>query len=164
MVYRLYRYRQEFSRLLQASNTNKSRFLRLFVMSLVLILAILPLQLYIFVLNVDRPRTHYSWREVHDSSWNAITMVPSNGAVAIDHWVRIVCGFLVFIFFGFGTDAVSMYRSWLVKLGFAKVFPRHNGCHSSISRQGRSWTSYGSKAKSTLSSERSHDTSNTDNW
>lgn len=160
-MYRLYRYRQEFSRLLEASNTNRSRFLRLFIMSLVLILGILPLQFYLFVLNVNRPQIRYSWSEVHNESWSKIIMVPSGGHVTIDRWVQIGCGFLVFIFFGFGTDAVAMYRSWLVTLGFTRFFPRLKRRQSSVLSQRGSWTSFGSRTKSMLSSRWSRGTANT---
>ncbi|KAJ9643079.1 a-factor receptor [Coniosporium tulheliwenetii] len=121
VIYRLHRHRRQFSRLLQTADTTKSRFLRLFLMTLVLVFGTLPIQFYLFALSLSVPRIPYSWTAVH-ADWDLVVMIPSGGTLLLDHWVRIVCGYFVFFFFGMGADATEMYRSWLVKLGFAKVF------------------------------------------
>ena len=105
------------------SNTNKSRFIRLFALSMTLILILLPVQVYVFYQNLSYPHDPYSWSHVHPSNWSSLViMVPTQGVVPFDRWIQIGAGFLVFIFFGFGKDATMMYRSWLIKIGFAKVF------------------------------------------
>lgn len=118
VISRLYRYRREFSRLLSVSNTTKPRFLRLFLMSLILILGILPSQFYVLAVNMSVPFRSYSWSRVHGSEWNSVIMIPSNGYVIFDRWIRLACGLLVFCFFGVGTDALSMYKSWVRRIGF----------------------------------------------
>ncbi|KAF2238659.1 STE3-domain-containing protein [Viridothelium virens] len=146
VIYRIHRYRTQFSSLLTASNTNRSRFLRLFLMALSLGLAFLILTIYLFYKNIIVTHIPYSWKLVHDpEAWNEILMVPSYGVVLIDHWIRIATGISVFAFFGVGKEATSMYRTALVAIGLGKVFPRLKEGRSSTS-QGSS-SSFGSRAK-----------------
>lgn len=123
VIYRLHRHRRQFSRLLQTADTTKSRFLRLFLMTLVLVFGTLPIQFYLFALSLKVPRIPYSWAAVH-ADWDLVVMIPNGGILLLDHWVRIVCGYFVFFFFGMGADATEMYRGWLVKIGCARVWPR----------------------------------------
>lgn len=126
MVHRLNKYRRQFADILTSSGStfNKSRFLRLFALSMTLILVLLPVQAYVFYRNLSYPRGPYSWSDVHPQNWSSIILVvPTQGAVTFDRWIQIGIGFLVFIFFGFGKDATLMYRSWLIKVGLGKVFP-----------------------------------------
>ncbi len=89
-------------------------------MSTALIVVFTPLQFYILYANVSVPHHEYSWHDVHDD-WQ-INPIPTGGLVLFDRWIRIGIGFLVFAFFGVGEDAIKMYRSWLVKLGLARIF------------------------------------------
>jgi len=50
-------------------------------------------------------------------------MMPSLGVVRWDKWMQIVGGFVVFLLFGLGTDAVKMYKGWLVNIGLSGLFP-----------------------------------------
>ena len=122
------KYRREFSSVLTASNSHltESRFLRLFLLSILLILIFLPLQLYVFYVNVSGPLLPYSWDLVHSSTWMDIILVPQHGVVPVDRWISIALGILLFVFFGLGSDATKMYRKWWVKVrlgtGFAKPY------------------------------------------
>lgn len=40
-----------------------------------------------------------------------------------DHWIPLAVGIVVFVFFGFGRDAVNMYRSGLLAVGLGKIIP-----------------------------------------
>ncbi|KAL9090178.1 MAG: hypothetical protein Q9165_005458 [Trypethelium subeluteriae] len=146
VIYRLHRYRTQFSSLLSASNTNKSRFLRLFLMALSLGLAFLVLTIYLFYKNIDVPHIPYSWKLVHDAeAWNEIMMVPSYGVVLIDRWIRVATGISVFVFFGVGKEAMSMYQTALVTIGLGRIFPRLKQGRGSTSSGSSS--SFGSRAK-----------------
>ncbi|KAI9849776.1 MAG: a-factor receptor [Thelocarpon superellum] len=125
LIYRLRKYRQQFAQILTSSNSNlnKSRFLRLFLIALTLLLTFLPLQFYILYLNLSYPRHPYNWDEVHGTAWSDIIKVPTGGQVAFDRWIRVASGFMVFLFFGMGHDAMDMYRRWLVSVGMATYFP-----------------------------------------
>lgn len=119
VLFRLRRYRREFSSILSASHSNltESRFLRVFLLSFLLVLILLPLQFYELYLNTANPLLPYSWDLVHNrSSWMDIIMVPQHGVVPLDRWMTIILGLLVFVFFGLGSDATKMYRKWWLKL------------------------------------------------
>ncbi|KAI9661779.1 MAG: a-factor receptor [Bathelium mastoideum] len=147
VVYRIHRYRKEFSSLLSASNTSKSRFLRLFLMALALTVVFFPLTLYLFYYNVNIAHIPFSWEKIHDQeAWGEIVMVPGNGSVFTDHWIRVATGVLVFVFFGMGSEAMQMYRSALLAIGLGKIFPRLQKGRNSTSPSG-STSSFGSRAK-----------------
>ena len=65
----------------------------------------------------------YSWSRIHGPSWWRIILIPTVGSVTFDRWIQLAVGLTVFVFFGLGNDAMSMYRRWLIKLGFGKFFP-----------------------------------------
>ncbi|KAL8993526.1 MAG: hypothetical protein Q9188_007308, partial [Gyalolechia gomerana] len=92
-------------------------FLRLFLLSFLLVLIFLPFQLYEFYLNVSGPLLPYSWDLIHGPTWMDIIMVPQHGVVPLDRWITIVLGILVFLFFGLGSDATKMYRKCWLRLG-----------------------------------------------
>ncbi|KAI9811963.1 MAG: a-factor receptor [Phylliscum demangeonii] len=115
VLIRLHKYRRQFAAILVSShsNLNKNRFLRLFWMALILLLVLLPLQVYILCVNLSYPRHAFSWSTLHGPHWGDIVKVPTGGRVAFDRWIRVSCGFLLFLFFGLGHEAMQMYRKWL---------------------------------------------------
>ena len=123
MIYRLHRYQKELQSLFEASNTTKSRFYRLFILSSILIGVILPSQAYILAMNLTHQYQPYSWSRVHGDSWNSALLLPSEENVPFDRWIRIGSGFLIFVFFGIGKDAVILYKSWIFNFtSFVKNF------------------------------------------
>ena len=131
----MHRYRKNFSEILASSNSNltKNRFLRLFLLSTVLMLTFIPLQLYVLFANfLGPPLLPYSWDLVHGPDWQDIVLIPTGGEVYYDRWIQIALGFGVFIFFGLGQDAQTMYRKWLLKIGFGRIFP---GLHRQPNRR-----------------------------
>ena len=148
VIHRVRKYRKQFSDILasSSSNLNKSRFMRLFLMSLTLIVFFLPLQMYVLYRNASFPQHPYSWNNIHGPSWWQIIEIPTARSVIFDRWIRIALGFTIFVFFGLGKDATAMYRSWLLKLGFGSVFPSLTGQHQLPSPGGVSRTSGSSRA------------------
>jgi pheromone a factor receptor len=122
---RLYKYRCQFNVILNssASKYTKSRFLRLFVLSLILLVVYLPMNGFVFFENMNHPLLSYSWSAVHGPDWWTIYMVPTGGIVRFDRWICIISGFVIFLFFGLGKDALDMYRCWLVMIGLGRCFP-----------------------------------------
>ncbi|KAI5276656.1 fungal pheromone STE3G-protein-coupled receptor [Aureobasidium subglaciale] len=122
VIIRLHKYRSSFNSILASSNTTRSRFLRLFSISMILILGITPVQIYIIFTQYPRGETYpFSFSVLHDpQTWNIIVGMPS--AVIYDRWINLVCGFLVFFAFGLGKDAKGVYREWLVKMGLGRWF------------------------------------------
>ena len=137
----MHRYRRNFSEVLVSSNSNqtKARFLRLFRISIVLIVVVFPTEVYVLYKNSVVPMEPYRWSEVHGSMWWDIVLVPSGGAVLFDRWMQIGAGLALFFFFGLGRDAKAMYRRWLVDIGFGRCFPCLRS-RAAIQQQGSSTT------------------------
>ena len=121
----MHRYRKNFSEVLVSANSNqtKARFLRLFRISIVLIMAVFPAEIYVLYENSVVPMEPYRWSEVHGPTWWDIVLVPSGGTVLFDRWMQIGAGLALFLFFGLGQDAKAMYRRWLVNIGLGRCFP-----------------------------------------
>lgn len=153
LLYRLYRYRREFHRLVAARNTTKSRFVRLFLICVVIILLCLPYNLYLLLKLLPEIKDPYDWNTVHGPNFDSILMIPVFGQVPADKWGQVASGYVIFLIFGTGTDAYNTYRTMLLALGFGKVFPilfkvRENGT-SKPSIALRTWSSgMGNKARS----------------
>jgi pheromone a factor receptor len=126
IIYRLIKYRRQVSGILSSPNSryNQSQFVRLFAMATALIIIFLPVALYIFVLNLSFPgmRRTYSWSRVHN--WTPVYFTRSYGGETFDCWVEVVTGYVVFISFGFGRDALLTYRRVLRNMGLGMIFPR----------------------------------------
>ena len=123
---RLRKYRKDFSAILTSSNPGltKSRFIRLFLAALFLIVLCIPVQVYVFYNNANYPLVPYSWSEIHGPTWWNIILIPTYGSVSFDRWIQIGLGIVVFACFGVGQDAIAMYRKWLLQAGMGKIFPR----------------------------------------
>ncbi|KAL9601700.1 MAG: hypothetical protein Q9219_002311 [cf. Caloplaca sp. 3 TL-2023] len=118
VLFRIRKYRRDFSSVLTASSSQltASRFLRLFLLSFLLVLIFLPFQLYQLYLNVSSPLLPYDWNAIHGPGWMNIIMIPQHGSVPLDRWITVTLGILLFLFFGLGGDATRMYRKWYLKL------------------------------------------------
>ncbi|KAJ5776993.1 Fungal pheromone STE3 GPCR [Penicillium odoratum] len=127
VLIRLHRYRSDFEVVIRSSNSNmsKSRFLRLFLVAFTMLIAILPLQGYVVYrdLKSSLPWHSYSFSQVHHDGWDKIIKVPTQGRVFFDRWTPVAIGVLIFIFCGFGRDAIRVYRTILWRLGFGHCFP-----------------------------------------
>ena len=126
MVIRIRKYRKEFAAILSASSSGltKSRFLRLFFMSLTLIILGLPAQFYVLYKNTTYGLVPYSWERVHGEAWWDIILIPTHGAVTFDRWIQLAISFTIFVFFGLGHEMRKMYQKWLLTLGLGRFFPR----------------------------------------
>lgn len=149
VLYRLFKYKRDFSFIVSSSGTTtKSRFLRLLIISLLLLVGSYPVQLYLLYFNLTEylPWLPYSWSYVHGPQWGEIEKTPMLGQVFFDRWIHVVAGYLLFVFFGFGNDATLMYRSALLKLGFGRCFPglKHPHLRNMSQRQGSSSSGFGS--------------------
>jgi pheromone a factor receptor len=125
VLYRLYCYQAGFSTLLSNSSTTKSRFIRLFMISIILIFVVLPISIQALVVPLEEGYHSYDWNYTHYVGWDIIK-VPTGGKILaheIDAIIGIVSGYLVFFCFGLGKDAIGMYRAWAAKLGLLTIFP-----------------------------------------
>ncbi|OBT89330.1 hypothetical protein VE02_01402 [Pseudogymnoascus sp. 03VT05] len=125
VITRLHRHRSSISTILSSHSLNTSHFLRLLIMSLLLLFIYLPLNIYWFYVNLAQPLEPYSWSAVHEPvNWEIIPYVPAMGVFTFDRYVPAAMALFVFAFFGVGTDARRIYAAICVALGFGKCFPR----------------------------------------
>ncbi|EED12898.1 a-pheromone receptor PreA [Talaromyces stipitatus ATCC 10500] len=121
IIIRLVKYTSEFSAILGASRSNLTtqRFIRLFGLSLIMILIILPLQIYILFAQIEimLPLHPYSWEGTHGTDLSRIEKIPSNDNLRFERWIPPACSFLIFSFFGLGRDAANMYNIFFNVIG-----------------------------------------------
>lgn len=86
-------------------------------------------------------------------------MSKSYGQVYYDRWIPVAFGLLVFFFFGFGKEAMSMYTSGLHAIGLGRVCACLN--KERIAKSTGSTSSWSSKARALL--RRKH-TSSSSGW
>ncbi|KAL4764590.1 pheromone receptor [Aspergillus foveolatus] len=128
LLFRLRRYRNQFNEVLRAANSglSRSRFLRLFFLAFIMLLALTPMQAYMVYVQVKLsiPWHPYSWSLLHGpgSSWGVIERIPTGGAVYFDRWIPVASAYTAFAFFGTGRDASRMYRSFLRPFGLDCCF------------------------------------------
>jgi pheromone a factor receptor len=136
-MFRLCRYKSQVSSLLKTNKTTSSRFLRLFVMSSIVIVFLLPSCFYelgFLLLSKIPPMHAYSWSFVH-SNWDIIRKYPSLGLpVHWDRWMWISSGYIVFLCFGIGREARAMYRDCLLAMRLGRII-------SGLEKMGQSSTS-----------------------
>lgn len=144
-----------------ARNTTKSRFVRLFLICIILILIVVPYSVYpfyYFCSEMAKVQWDYEWEKLNGQRHDIILKFPSNGQVHIDKWGQVVLGYVVFFVFGTGTDAHNTYKKMLLALGLGNIFPtlyvmRESGTNTPSSFiSAKTWTfTYASKAKSYFS-------------
>ncbi|CZT21880.1 uncharacterized protein RCC_07746 [Ramularia collo-cygni] len=150
LLIRLIRYRRAFNTIMMNNNTTKSRFLRLYLLSTLCVIALIPGQVFVFVTNVSPGVTSFSWNAVHhptEYSWDSVIMVPSGGKTFYDRWFCLVGSVLIFAFFGFGRDAVKTYRDLLLGIGMGRVIPSLKPGHISRRDTQGTFSSFNSKAR-----------------
>jgi pheromone a factor receptor len=143
-------------RLVAARNTTKSRFIRLFIICIIVVFVYVPYTIWLLASISKAIVDPYSWSRVHDPErFNSIVKVPSYGIVTIDKWGQIATGYVVFFIFGTGSDAYITYKKMLVTIGIGRIFPdlynqSKNGVPAPSSFiNARTWTnSISSKARS----------------
>jgi len=78
---------------------------------------------YVFYTNINVDRIPYDWGLVHGEEWFVIERYPLGNRISFDRWMPIGTGLLMFLFFGLGNDALSMYKAWLCTIGLGKRTP-----------------------------------------
>ncbi|KAF1850864.1 STE3-domain-containing protein [Cucurbitaria berberidis CBS 394.84] len=122
LIYRLYRYRREFHRLIAARNTTRSRFIRLFIICMFVILVYLPYTFWVLGNLFGAIQDPYDWNHVHGPQFNTVMKVPVFGQVSIEKWVQVATGYVIFFVFGTGTDSHNLYKKMLLRLGCGRIF------------------------------------------
>lgn len=131
-------------------------------MSITLITVVLPIQLYLFSSAIFTDLLPYDWDAIHAPGWSErIYLVPTYGNLQFDRWIHFLMGFALFLFFGLGKDAVTMYRGWILSIGLARLFPSLSVAPSGAQSIGSSATlgSFRSRARAIFSKKRFTDAS-----
>lgn len=100
--------------------------MRLYCLCCLVILALLPLQVFSLIQNQVNDLLPFSWNDTHnnpDLPWNSAVLIPSYGTVFYDRIIWVVGGFVIFLLFGFGKDAMKTYRVLLLSVGLGRIFP-----------------------------------------
>lgn len=124
LIYRLYIYRREFSRILAARNTTKSRFLRLFIICMIIIVVYMPYSIWLIVsvwplyMQYD-----FDWNFIHGPRSKTILKIASGGDVPVDKWGQVATAYFIFIALGTGNDSYNLYKKILLSFGLGKYFP-----------------------------------------
>lgn len=126
LIFRLHKYRQQFSEILSAHNTTRARFNRLWQIGLLCLFWVLPQSIYQAAKSCTIAQFHeFDFAKLHDpAKWDVIIYNYGQVDISFDRWIRIIGGVLLFLFFGMGQDAVTMYKSWLKKMGLLGLFPK----------------------------------------
>ena len=125
---RLRKHRANLGRALSSGNSGFTarRYIKLFVLALLLVIVLIPVEFYYMWLNLPPHYVPYSWTRVHDPLvWGAIIFVSTSDAPNIQYngWVTVAMSFMLFCFFGFSDEAIDVYRNCLVFCGFGLVWP-----------------------------------------
>lgn len=80
--------------------------------------------LYLLATRAAFSKEPFNWAESHShTAYTQIFFIPSHGQVFWDRWIWLATGVVVFIFFGFGREALGMYRSALLAVGMGRLLP-----------------------------------------
>jgi hypothetical protein len=169
VLIRLHRYRRNFTSLLAHSNTNRSRFVRLFAICIVWLAVSVPLEIYVISRAAAVEHIPFDWAAVHDAAnWSTIEMIPSGGRVDVARWVWLGAAVMVFLIFGFGRDASRNYARGLRCLGLATCLPFLNNDRLAATARATSHTgtmnSVSSKARLLFGRKSSSPTHSVKSW
>src|SRR5258708_2915937 len=119
-LYTFYKRRRQFNEILSSTpGLNRSRYLRLMIISATDMCVTVPLGTYYIVLNVKSGVVPWkSWADTH-SNYSTVNQIPASiwkndsysllGA-ELYRWSLVACAFLFFAFFGFADEARQNYR------------------------------------------------------
>ncbi|GAB7360314.1 hypothetical protein MBLNU230_g8071t1 [Neophaeotheca triangularis] len=151
IIIRLSKYRRAFTSIMANSNMTKSRFMRLFLICLVVIFASIPAQVYVFYTVLQWDWLPFSWSAIHSAEgWSEIVMIPSDGTIFYDRYIWLGEGIVMFLLFGVGKDAFKMYKNGMLAMGFGKCMPWLRADQRSTTTGNSFLASVNSKAKSLL--------------
>ena len=107
-----------------AATTSRSHFTRLSILALTVFLVCFPLSIY-GLFQISLTKLHpFNWGFIHGPDWKKkIYKISGPPSIPPDRWLQIGVGFLYFVFFGTGGEAIEVYRSWIMwtQQGIQKV-------------------------------------------
>lgn len=117
-----YRKRKDVRDILYCTNSglNLTRFARLLIFCFLIILVMFPFSIYTFVQDLMQVSGHYSFKDSHDSTMWFTIIKFDPGKPIYNIWLYVLMSLLVFLIFGLGKDALTMYANFMrrIRLGF----------------------------------------------
>lgn len=107
-------------------NTTRARFTRLYVLCAVCVGGMFPLEIFLDAITIAQGLTGFDWQRTHhptEYDWNSAVLIRSDGVILFDRYIWLAGGLTVFLTFGFGHDAMKLYREFFLVLGLGRVFP-----------------------------------------
>lgn len=123
VLYVYYRKRKDVKDILYCTNSGLTltRFARLLILCFVIILIMLPLSLYGLVQNAQNLEGNFNFKSTHSKAlWNVILKIDL-GKPLYTVWIYVLASYLVFLVFGLGSDALSMYANFLRAIGLGFI-------------------------------------------
>lgn len=120
------KYRKQFTTILKnsRSGTSKSRFIRLFLISLIMILAFGTISAFSCMEYMISPKEPYNFKKHHEKErWNLTVRVPEPLILAVLRWWAVAGCYVIFFIFGIGADAMAVYKQVLKKVGLDTHLP-----------------------------------------
>ncbi|KAG0652332.1 Pheromone a factor receptor [Hyphodiscus hymeniophilus] len=119
-----------------SSGLDAGKFLKLFTMTVVLLIIYLPVLGYFFYTNVRGGFGPYSYSRIHNPMiWNQIIYFHTADYPETQYWAwfPITFAYILFFWYGLTYEAIECYRRTLAFCGFAKIWPSLNHPHQSKS-------------------------------
>ena len=120
-IFRLIRHRRQVSGMITLSGMNKSRYVRLFVVSLSGLIFVLPMSLYVIaeMLFLRTGTKTVSWEQAHPPHWaDTIYRLSWTNVEGRDYgprWGQIVLGYPIFALLGLGREARPFYQATVLR-------------------------------------------------
>lgn len=127
LLYVFYKKRKDVRDILHCTNSglNVTRFSRLLIFCMLIILVMFPFSVYSFVVDLGTLGGSYRFKDIHnDATWNMILHIDLAKPM-YSVWLYILMSYLVFLIFGLGSDALKMYSNFARVIGFGFVMDRY---------------------------------------
>lgn len=133
-VFTYLRKRKDIKDILRCTNSglNLRRFARLLIFSMLIVFGLAPYTIYKFVDDISVfGVSGFKWSNIHGSDWSTIYFADLGfTSQMVSRFLEIALSACTFLLFGMGTEALEMYRRFLVSIGltyFRKSAKNDNG-------------------------------------
>lgn len=111
--------RRDLRDILKCTNSGLSnkRFSRLLIFTLLIILVMTPLVIFTFAYNVRKGLFPYNWPLFYSDVWDQVYFTVADASNFYFCLVNIGLSFITFIVLGLGSEAIDLYKSFLLKIG-----------------------------------------------
>lgn len=123
IIFTFFKKRKDVKDILRCTNSglNISRFSKLLSFCCIVILVMFPVSVYVFASDLSHVDSSYNFKMIHNTAvWFTVSFVPEAQPL-YTVWIYIAISYIVFVFFGLGSDAIEMYLEILSRIGLGSV-------------------------------------------